>query len=188
MAAAKGGDYKLKDEARCKQMVLMATDLAERASKKLKLPFLVYPGLVTCNDHRSLRKIMHLDPKTKRDSFKLPAISASRLEPGEMFADLSVDGKLRLWSHSLWESPVVRYQREWEWEWANKLFVAAKKTVHTRLAESDINFIKPEREEALVTYEATRGLTQSAPTGLLVLFTNLEWPFDDQLFDPSSPH
>lgn len=162
------------------QMLSKATRDALDMAHKLGLPFLVYPAMVTQADHQSLRMISHPDHKTKGESLKAPQISGSRFGPGELFADLDLDGKIRIWTHSLWNSPIVVYQREWDW--ATKQFAAAKKVVQARFPDPTT----AERFEALVTFQVHKQTCVSSPVGLTVLMTKIEWS-KDLVFEPPSP-
>jgi hypothetical protein len=146
-----------------------ARDVAEQGSAKLKLPFVVHPNCITAWSHREIRRLhAHVD-----DGEVLPSpISHFDLGPGEMYADVCRRrGTLRLWTQSIWNSPLYVYRDRWDL--AIKAYAAARVDAAKTLAtESAVD-----RRLALETFAAMRRTSvHCAPNGLVVIQTDLPWP------------
>jgi hypothetical protein len=155
---------------------------AADAAIRLKLPFTVHPYAITDASHRHIRAL-HIDVDSLRPLKRPPepkvkrlAILPSRLWTAELYADLCPRrGTLRLWSASIWTSPLHVYRDVWPF--ATKIYAAARQDV--RKAPSWSDHFDPQRVAEIEAYAAAdRAGLFLAPNGLCVLTTDLEWPFD----------
>lgn len=179
--AALGGESKTAKHLRREQ-----ADAAKEAARRLcqadaatfaakhHLPFVVHPFAITDVTHQAVRTL-HVAIDDEGKWMRLP-ISSCQLATGELYADLCPRRKtLRLWSSSLWTSPLVLYRCNWEW--ATKAHDASQQAARQAPSWSDDQ--SESRKAALEAFAAADHVSlHSSPNGLSVLATDLQWPFD----------
>lgn len=157
------------DVKRRTDMEAEATAQAATARSKLgDMPFACYPFMVTCADHVKIRKLVEYDATTQRSnkiitrrelfSTRPTIISRSRLEPGEIYTDVN-NGKLRFWTCSIWDHPLVLYSQSWD---VAKLIFQSRE-------------YSKEKGTKLV-YAVDRDHLVHSPVGLVTFQSKLAWP------------
>jgi hypothetical protein len=136
---------------------------AHQVATKLKLPFLVYPGAITETSHHLIR-FLRQDQRMSR----------CLLKEGEFYADVNKQGNLRLWSLSVWSSPIIEYRMIWKWA-RTKFNEALTVGKNTPLSQS-IFQTRPLDENDLFKLAVLALPFELSPMGLSVYNTDIEWP------------